>query len=441
MASVKKKLDEYHLKVLRQLVTLPANKQCFDCNQRGPTYVNVTIGSFVCTTCSGMLRGLTPPHRVKSISMATFTPEEIDFIKARGNEYCHRIWLGLCDNQLPTKDEQQIKDFMIAKYERKRYYVDPAIAATLNGNATNGSSSPLSKPSTPNFQMKTKHLPLLTTTIPNPNSLALNVAPTTQVVTNNAFPPEPSFNADFSNLENITPSDPFSSSTSTTQSSFANFDNNPAFNNSSSLADMEILSQSSTTLPQTFFQPSTSLPHMYFPFVNLPTRAVTTKINNVPTNRWSFAGVNSNSVPGEDRYAALKDLDSLMKSQQQQQVIETQPPASEWNNGVSNVWPNSVAFTQPTNHLDNNITSNPFKGENAWTNGNSVGANPFRNSRPTSEVIWPVVVNGQIPNGFPTSQSLNFEPSKIPWNGDAISNPFVIGNTQTTGNHSSNPFL
>uniref|UniRef100_A0A1B6CHX6 Arf-GAP domain-containing protein n=1 Tax=Clastoptera arizonana TaxID=38151 RepID=A0A1B6CHX6_9HEMI len=389
MASVKKKLDEYHLKVLRQLVTLPANKQCFDCNQRGPTYVNVTIGSFVCTTCSGMLRGLTPPHRVKSISMATFTPEEIDFIKARGNEYCHRIWLGLCDNQLPTKDEQQIKDFMIAKYERKRYYVDPAIAATLNGNATNGSSSPLSKPSTPNFQMKTKHLPLLTTTIPNPNSLALNVAPTTQVVTNNAFPPEPSFNADFSNLENITPSDPFSSSTSTTQSSFANFDNNPAFNNSSS----------------------------------------------------RFAGVNSNSVPGEDRYAALKDLDSLMKSQQQQQVIETQPPASEWNNGVSNVWPNSVAFTQPTNHLDNNITSNPFKGENAWTNGNSVGANPFRNSRPTSEVIWPVVVNGQIPNGFPTSQSLNFEPSKIPWNGDAISNPFVIGNTQTTGNHSSNPFL
>lgn len=55
MSSVRKKLDEYHLKVLRELVTLPANKYCFDCHQRGPTYVNVTIGSFVCTKCSGML--------------------------------------------------------------------------------------------------------------------------------------------------------------------------------------------------------------------------------------------------------------------------------------------------------------------------------------------------------------------------------------------------
>lgn len=36
-------------------------------------------------------RGLTPPHRVKSISMATFSTEEIDFIKSRGNEvsYIH----------------------------------------------------------------------------------------------------------------------------------------------------------------------------------------------------------------------------------------------------------------------------------------------------------------------------------------------------------------
>lgn len=34
-------------------------------------------------------RGLTPPHRVKSVSMATFSTEEIDFIKSRGNEVCY----------------------------------------------------------------------------------------------------------------------------------------------------------------------------------------------------------------------------------------------------------------------------------------------------------------------------------------------------------------
>lgn len=41
-------------------------------------------------------------------------------------------------------------------------------------------------------------------------------------------------------------------------------------------------------------------------------------------------------------------------------------------------------------------------------------------------MLWPVVANGQIPNGFPTSQSLNFAPSKLPWNSEAISNPFVV---------------
>ena len=64
------------------LFTLPslsqaANKKCFDCEQRGPTYINVTIGSFVCTKCSGMLRGINPPHRIKSISMSSFSADEV----------------------------------------------------------------------------------------------------------------------------------------------------------------------------------------------------------------------------------------------------------------------------------------------------------------------------------------------------------------------------
>ena len=55
MAASKRKQDEKHLKILREMVALPHNKQCFDCHQRGPTYVNMTIGSFVCTSCSGIL--------------------------------------------------------------------------------------------------------------------------------------------------------------------------------------------------------------------------------------------------------------------------------------------------------------------------------------------------------------------------------------------------
>lgn len=138
MAANRRKQDDKNLEILRELISLNGNKYCLDCNQRGPTYVNTTIGSFVCSKCSGMLRGLTPPHRVKSISMATFTPEEIEFIKARGNDYCRRVWLGLYEGEsVNLNDEQSVRDFMSDKYEKKRYYLDaPANSALVNGGSS-----------------------------------------------------------------------------------------------------------------------------------------------------------------------------------------------------------------------------------------------------------------------------------------------------------------
>lgn len=137
MALVRKKLDDKILKTLRELVAVGGNKECFDCGQKGPTYINMTIGSFVCTSCSGILRGLTPPHRVKSISMATFTQEEIEFLKQNGNDNCSRTWLGLWDPKRAIKQEH--RDFMIDKYEKQRYYLEPA--SPLKSLPTNASSS------------------------------------------------------------------------------------------------------------------------------------------------------------------------------------------------------------------------------------------------------------------------------------------------------------
>jgi Arf-GAP domain and FG repeat-containing protein 1 len=128
-ANYKKKLDEQHLKLLRELAALAHNKHCFDCNQRGPTYVNMTIGSFVCTSCSGLLRGLNPPHRVKSISMASFTADEIEMLQSRGNAFCKKVWLGLHDGRLPlaadARDEVKMRELMTQRYEKRRWYVHP----------------------------------------------------------------------------------------------------------------------------------------------------------------------------------------------------------------------------------------------------------------------------------------------------------------------------
>ncbi|XP_054031550.1 arf-GAP domain and FG repeat-containing protein 1 isoform X7 [Melanerpes formicivorus] len=157
-ASAKRKQEEKHLKLLREMSSLPPNRKCFDCDQRGPTYTDMTVGSFVCTSCSGILRGLNPPHRVKSISMTTFTQQEIEFLQKHGNEVCKQIWLGLFDDRssaIPDfRDPQKVKEFLQEKYEKKRWYVPPeqakvvaSVHASISGSsASSTSSTPEMKP-------------------------------------------------------------------------------------------------------------------------------------------------------------------------------------------------------------------------------------------------------------------------------------------------------
>ncbi|XGW35338.1 hypothetical protein V3C99_018945 [Haemonchus contortus] len=124
LSAQKKRQDEKNLKTLRELAALPANRFCFECGQRGPTYVNITHGSFCCTSCSGILRGLNPPHRVKSICMASFTAEEIERVRSLGNEENSHTWLGLYSGTPPKMtNKDEITSFLIKKYEKKEWYV------------------------------------------------------------------------------------------------------------------------------------------------------------------------------------------------------------------------------------------------------------------------------------------------------------------------------
>merc|ERR1719350_872865 len=50
-------------------------------------------------------------------------------MRNRGNAWCAAVWLGHFDSQpVDYKDDEKIKEFIIAKYEKKRYYVDPSQA-------------------------------------------------------------------------------------------------------------------------------------------------------------------------------------------------------------------------------------------------------------------------------------------------------------------------
>ncbi|XP_068443798.1 arf-GAP domain and FG repeat-containing protein 2 isoform X2 [Clinocottus analis] len=111
---------------VRELAQSGVNKHCFECSQPGVTYTDITAGSFVCTSCSGMLRGLNPPHRVKSISMTTFSQQEVEFLQNHGNEVGRRTWLCVFDPKADgcsdMKDSQKFKEFLQDKYEKKKWH-------------------------------------------------------------------------------------------------------------------------------------------------------------------------------------------------------------------------------------------------------------------------------------------------------------------------------
>lgn len=143
------------------------------------------------------------------------------------------------DSKQPTKDEKQIKDFMVAKYEKKMYYSDPVSQKLKNGFQAPAVITPV----TTAYQVNIKYISIsfffllrnqfeliyyydlllfiiiynFIYTLQKPNDIttpAINISSPNKFEFLNEEPP----------TQNQSP-------IQTTQS-FANFDNNPAFSTS-----------------------------------------------------------------------------------------------------------------------------------------------------------------------------------------------------------------
>ncbi|KAF6151965.1 hypothetical protein GIB67_010539 [Kingdonia uniflora] len=118
-----KKEEERNEKVIRGLMKLPPNRRCINCNSLGPQYVCPNFWTFVCTTCSGIHREFT--HRVKSVSMAKFTSQEVEALQRGGNQRARELFLKDWDLQrqrLPDSSKvDKIREFIKNVYVNKKY--------------------------------------------------------------------------------------------------------------------------------------------------------------------------------------------------------------------------------------------------------------------------------------------------------------------------------
>ncbi|XP_057799546.1 probable ADP-ribosylation factor GTPase-activating protein AGD9 isoform X2 [Salvia miltiorrhiza] len=109
--------------IIRGLLKQPDNRRCINCCSLGPQYVCTTFWTFVCTNCSGVHREFT--HRVKSVSVAKFSDEEIMSLQAGGNERAKQIYFKSWDphhNSYPNSSNlQRLREFVRDVYIDRRY--------------------------------------------------------------------------------------------------------------------------------------------------------------------------------------------------------------------------------------------------------------------------------------------------------------------------------
>ncbi|RCV45028.1 hypothetical protein SETIT_9G420400v2 [Setaria italica] len=123
MAAASRKEEERNERIVRGLLKLPPNRKCVNCNGLGPQYVCTSFWTFVCVSCSGIHREFT--HRVKSVSMSTFSTQEVEALQKGGNQRARESFLKDFDTQkmrLPDSSNiGNLREFIKAVYVERRY--------------------------------------------------------------------------------------------------------------------------------------------------------------------------------------------------------------------------------------------------------------------------------------------------------------------------------
>ena len=116
-------------KLVKELARKPSNTVCANCGTKkkfGFSTVCIKFHTFVCNNCKSSHQAIS--HRCKSLTMSSWTNDEVAELQRKGNDYARRTWLK---NAPPVgqggrpKEGDSIdvfKRFVVQAYEHKKYY-------------------------------------------------------------------------------------------------------------------------------------------------------------------------------------------------------------------------------------------------------------------------------------------------------------------------------
>ncbi|XP_068108219.1 arf-GAP with dual PH domain-containing protein 1-like [Hyperolius riggenbachi] len=129
--------QDWNKKSVRILTRKDGNTKCADCGEPDPQWASSTLGIFLCVTCSGVHRNISAISKVKSLSMAKWEEEQIEFLEKHGNDAAKATYEAHVPVYYyrPTHLDCQVlrEQWIRAKYERKEFMKKVDLDGFSNG--------------------------------------------------------------------------------------------------------------------------------------------------------------------------------------------------------------------------------------------------------------------------------------------------------------------